>query len=482
MSSRPPAVSAPPVDRALPEGFRIRLNARARRWADGSVLVGGSPWRISRLKPPAQDLVRRLADAGSIGLVLHLPIHLTVARMLLDRGFADPLPTVTADHDPAAATVIPAMDHPDNLDAVLASLDPGLVVVVDDGSRDPDAVTNIAHSHGARIIRHGVNRGPAAARNTGLAATNSPIVAFIDSDCIAEPGWPGRLLHHFEDPGVAAVASRIASDHGLGSVLERYDTTRSSLDMGSKAELVRPGARLGFVPSAALLVRRSALAGGGFDEGLRLGEDVDLIWRLTEAGWLVRYDPDSVVRHRPRARLRDWIVRKYEYGTSAADLHARHPGRLTPAHLSSWNLATLALFAAGHPVVASSVTGAATAMLWHQIRDLPRSHQLAARTVAQGLLADSASIGHLLRREWWPIGAAALLLAPRSRTARVAAVCMLAPIALEWATHRLPLDPVRYAGLRLIDDASYGSGVISSAVKDCSWKTLLPHVKWPSRP
>jgi mycofactocin system glycosyltransferase len=481
MAARSPGVPAPPADRALPEGFRIRLDTRVRRWADGSVLVGGSPWRISRLKPPAQDLLRRLSSAGSAGLVLHLPMDLTVARMLLDRGFAVPLPNVPTDPCPVPAIVIPAMDHADNLESVLTSLDLQRAVVVDDGSRDPDAISDVVRSHGARLIRHGVNRGPAAARNSGLAATDSPVVAFIDSDCIAAPGWPGHLLYHFEDPGVAAVASRVASDHGLGSVLDRYDATHSSLDMGGRPELVRPGARLGFVPSAALLVRRSALAESGFDEELRLGEDVDLIWRLTEAGWLVRYDPDSVVRHRPRPHLRDWIVRKYEYGTSAADLEARHAGRLTPARVSAWNLATLALFAAGQPVVASAVTVAATAMFWRQVRDLPRSPQLAARTVGQGLLADSAGIGHLLRREWWPLGAAALLLAPTSRTARVATACMLAPIALEWAAKRPDLDPLRYAGLRLIDDAAYGSGVISSAVRARRWATLLPHVRWPGK-
>ena len=48
--------------------------------------------------------------------------------------------------------------------------------------------------------------------------------------------------------------------------------------------------RVAYVPTAALLVRRAAL-GDGFDESLRNGEDVDLVWRLIEAGWRVRYEP-----------------------------------------------------------------------------------------------------------------------------------------------------------------------------------------------
>lgn len=478
MPRRPPTVPAPPVDRALPQGFRIRLDPRVRSWGDGSILIGGSPWRISRLKPAVQDLVRRLSIAGFEGLVLDASMDLTVARLLLDRGFADPLPPVAGPR-PTAEVVIPAMDHADNLDAILASLEPQHAVVVDDGSQNPRAVTAVAMAHGAQLIVHAANQGPAAARNSGVAATASPVVAFIDSDCIAEPNWPAGLLHHFDDPGVAAVAPRIAPVDGNRSVLERYEATRSSLDMGRRPELVRPGARLGFVPSASLLVRRSALGAGGFDEDLRLGEDVDLVWRLVETGWLVRYDPTVVVRHRTRTNPGEWLRRRYEYGTSAPHLEARHPGRLAPAHVSSWNLTTLALVAKGRPVLAGTVTATATAMLWRHVRDLPGSPLLAARTVGLGLLSDSAAIGHLLRREWWPVGVAALALAPRSRAARIAAACMLTPIALEWATERPPLDPIRYTLLRLLDDAAYGGGVIAASARSRTLRPLLPSIRWP---
>ena len=476
------ALPPPPRNRELPAGFVIRLDPRVRRWADGSILIGGAPWRISRLKPPVQELVRRLAEAGVEGLILKTATDLAVARLLLDRGFADPLPSLTAAARPAATIVIPAMDNSGNLDSVLISLKPQSAVVIDDGSLEPDRVTAVAGAHAAQLIHHAVNRGPAAARNTGLAATDSVVVAFIDSDCIAEPGWPGSLLHHFDDPAVGAVAPRVAPTTDGRSVLERYESTRSSLDMGDRPELVRPGARLGFLPSASLLIRRTALGTGGFDEDLRLGEDVDLVWRLVDNGWLVRYDPTSVVRHRTRSHPRDWLVRRFQYGTSAPELEARHPGRLTPARISSWNLATLALLSLGRPAAGAAVTLTASGFLWGEIRHLPRSPALAARTVGQGLAADSAAIGHLFRREWWPVGTAALIMAPRLRCARVVAASMLAPILLEWATKRPPIDPFRYTALRLVDDAAYGSGVIAASIRSRTMRTLLPTIRWPRWP
>lgn len=237
--------------------------------------------------------------------------------------------------------------------------------------------------------------------------------------------------------------------------------------------------RFGFVPSAAIIIRRSAIEGAAFDEDLRVGEDVDLVWRLIESGWHVRYDPEVVVRHEIRTDPRQWLTRKFEYGTSAPDLDERHPGNLTPARLTAWNVAVLFLLARGKPVAAASVVTAASIALSVTIRSLPRGGLLAGRVVVQGLLADSASIGLLLRREWWPIGVVALALTPKSRVARLAVATMLVPIGSEWLTRERHLDPIRYTALRLADDASYGTGVIFSSLRARTFGPLLPKMQFP---
>jgi GT2 family glycosyltransferase len=81
-----------------------------------------------------------------------------------------------------------------------------------------------------------------------------------------------------------------------------------------------------YVPSAALIVRTPVR----FDEQLRYGEDVDLIWRLKDEGHRVVYDPSVVVLHHERDTLR----RTFRYGTSAAPLAARHPTRLRHVNLT----------------------------------------------------------------------------------------------------------------------------------------------------
>jgi len=442
------------------------------------MLIGGAPWRISRLAQAAGELASRVASAGSAGLVLNQEAHLRIARVLLDRGLVDPMP---ADLDPPGAVevVIPVFNDSEGLAKLLGSMPESRSTVVDDGSQDSAHIADLVASSGGTLLRHRHNLGPAAARNTGLARTRAPFIAFIDADCIATPDWAHRLLHHFHDPRVAAVAPRVLPESEARTLLQRYEQTRSSLDMGPTAELVLHGARRQFVPSAALVVRRASLTGPGFDEGLRVGEDVDLVWRLTQAGWLVRYDPSVTVRHRMRAKPSHWFARRYRYGTSAPALEHRHPGQLAPARPSAWTLSVLALAAAKQPAIALSVTGAACGLLWWRLRGTPHAAGLAARTVAQGTVADAASLGHLLRREWWPAGWAALAAAPAWRPARLAALTMIAPLAWDWAIDRPGIDPVRYAALRLLDDAAYGSGVIASCARARMAAPLIPVVRWP---
>ena len=468
------------MDRSLPAGTVLRLAPHVRSWANSAALIGGSPWRVSRMTGAARTVAVNLVGSGSTGVVASDPKTLAIFRMMVDRGFAIVVPGAASGSGfVSVSVVIPAMDRTYSLDRTLASLaGPGDVIVVDDGSADPSALLSVAASHGASVAVHAVNRGPAAARNTGIAASSGEFVAFLDSDCVAPPGWPGSMLHHFADPAVAAVAPRVRANPSGRSLIDRYEATRSSLDMGVFPELVRPGSRLGFVPTAALMVRRSAL-GTGFDEDLRLGEDVDLVWRLTDAGWHVLYDPSVIVAHATRARPREWLTRRFEYGTSAAALSARHPDKLTPARVSVWNLAALGLLAVGRPRAGVVVAGGAAGALSRQLKALDNPELLAARIVGQGVVADAAGIGHLLRREWWPAGAAALALSPRSRIARTLAACMLAPIAWEYATRRPRLDPVRYLGLRLLDDAAYGTGVLASCVRARTLAPATPAIRMP---
>ncbi|MFD0905413.1 mycofactocin biosynthesis glycosyltransferase MftF, partial [Actinomadura sediminis] len=347
-----------------PADFPIALDEGTSLWSGGRVATGGAPWKVVRLADAARPRIAALRRAGGRGLADPSPVGRAVARPLLDHWLAPPVPAPRpGPHE--VTVVIPAYGRADELERCLAAVEGLPVIVVDDASPDPRPLRRAAGAAGARLVRHAVNRGPAAARNTGLRLVETPLAALVDSDCRPEAGWLDVLVPHFDDPRVAAVAPRVRPDPGDRRLLARYETARSALDMGVRPALVRPGGRLGFVPTATLLVRVAAVrdlgSGGAFDEGLRLGEDVDFVWRLGDLGWNVRYEPDARVAHTARLRPVDWARRRHEYGTSAADLARRHPGRLAPARPSMWNLAVLGLLARGRPGLAAACSAVAAA-------------------------------------------------------------------------------------------------------------------------
>jgi len=378
--------------------MRLRPDPGARLVAGGSVLVGGSPVRVLRLtRAGARQVTSWFAGAP----VPAATAARTLARRLLDAGIADPdfgdpglarqddadPDRVPADRTarpprdaavpqgpgPADVTVvIPVRDRHAELDRCLSGLRAPAsssdesrapqIIVVDDASADPAAIAAIAARHGASVIHRPVNGGPGAARNTGLAAAETGFVAFLDSDCVPKPGWLGRLLPHFADPAVGAVAPRIVPHQAGAGWLARYEGASSTLDMGARPSIVRPGACVSYVPGAALVVRRSA-AGDGFRDGMYVGEDVDFVWRLAATGWRVRYEPGATMGHDHRVTFRAWFARRADYGTSAAALEDLHPGAVRPLYASWWTVGAWTAALAGRPVTAAALTATATALL-----------------------------------------------------------------------------------------------------------------------
>jgi mycofactocin system glycosyltransferase len=474
-----------PGDELVPAGFRLRPDAGARMLAGGTVITGGYPTRVLRLSAAG---ARHVADWWSGTPVPDNPKARALARRLLDTGIAHPAldgprPGVTSE----VTVVIPVRDRHAELARCLAGLagtgqaEAPRVIVVDDGSDDQAAIKSAAAAAGASVLRRPVNGGPAAARNTGLAAADTPLVAFLDSDCVPSPGWLDALLPHFTDPAVGAVAPRILPHEAGHTWLARYEGASSTLDMGQRPSIVRPGSRVPYVPGAALVVRKEA-AGAGFVEDMQVGEDVDFVWRLGASGWRVRYEPAASMGHQHRVRLRQWFARRKDYGTSAAALELRHPGAVRPLYASVWTAVAWLAAALGHPEAGAVVTGTGITLLARRLaqvtgEDWPRpvgsaAWRMAARQAGGGTLAAARPLGSAISRTWWPAALPAALAVRRLRLPLAALV--LAPPLLDWLDRRPPLDPARYVAARLLDDAGYSLGVWQGCVVRRTVRPLLP--------
>ncbi|MFC7401827.1 mycofactocin biosynthesis glycosyltransferase MftF [Citricoccus sp. GCM10030269] len=404
----------PPPDSTavLPNGSRVRLAARR---FPGGLLESTLRPALARIHvderslPPAQGI-----------LEVDGPASAALARRLTDQDLAVTVPS--AQPEPPCLThlsvVVPVRDRAEALDRLLCRLLGGLpeerrprVIVVNDASADAPRLSAVTARHGAHQVDLPVNVGPAGARNAGLAHVETPFVAFVDSDVAVTAEQLERLLAEFSDPLLAVTAPRVVAPRtpartrtdppawGVHAALARYERWMGPLDVGSTPGLVGPSRRLTYVPSACWVARTSTV-GDGFSAELRVGEDVDLVWRLTDAGWRVRYVPDVNVAHTTREDAAGWWRQHAGYGLSSAPLAQRHPGRLAPARYNATGLAVAASMMAPWPVFALTSAAAYSLSWWRLRRRMDRfdsADAVAGRLAWAGL---SANVGQTASWSW----------------------------------------------------------------------------------
>jgi mycofactocin system glycosyltransferase len=457
--------------RRLPDGFTVRMRDDVRVAGSGRLLVGGSPVRVVKLT----ELARSWISDGL--LTVDGAASELLAGRLLDGNLADPALVDLSGALADITVVIPVRDRPEQLDRCLAALRPLPCVVVDDQSLYPELVADVIARHGATLVSLPVNMGPAGARNAGLRRVATPYVAFVDSDVTVYADTISRLARHFADDRVALVGPRVRS---LTSERprwhERFDAHSSSLDLNDRGCSVRPGAAVAWLPGACLVGRVDRL-GAGFADELRVGEDVDLVWRLVDDGYVVRYDPDETAGHDARSTIRGWLGRKVVYGTGGAVLAARHGDRTAVAALSpTVALAAAAILARGKwslPVAGIALLRTRSGLV-AELPDDPERGAVATSLACRGLCWAVRQEAALLLRHWWPAAAMAAIVSPTTRRLLVSA----ALVDLAQGLTAKPDPATAFVGRRL-DDMAYGVGLWLGAARAGSWRCL--RVRRPGR-
>jgi cellulose synthase/poly-beta-1,6-N-acetylglucosamine synthase-like glycosyltransferase len=230
-------------------------------------------------------------------------------------------------NSPTVAVVIPARNAEDTiadcLDALLAGDYPEgrrETLVVDNASTDRTAALA-----GARPVRllHEPRPGVSQARNRGIAGSEGEIVAFLDADCIPEPGWLSELVRPLEDPAVAAVAGRL--EHAPSSTAAERQAARMLGDWQRFAVSSRPP----YVVTANAAFRREVLErAGGFDPHLTRAQDVELGFRLRalpDRG--IAYSEGAVARHRHHSTQLAFFRQQLGWAYGAGLVEAKHGGR-----------------------------------------------------------------------------------------------------------------------------------------------------------
>lgn len=430
--------------------MRYRLDSSWRR-PNNNTVIAGSPLRVFRLTDSG---ARVLDDVETISAQTPTGAQQQLLDRFVDAGALHPLPTSGPFTVDDVTIVVPAYNR-------LPTWSAARTIIVDDGSNPPLDGAN---------LRHDVNRGPGAARNTGLEDVTTPLVAFVDTDVsFTNDSWLAPLLAHFADDRVALVAPRIRSAPAP-TWLASYEQRNSPLDLGDEPARISAGTRVSYVPAAAIVCRVDAVrAIGGFDEALRTGEDVDLVWRLGAAGHRCRYEPSSSVWHQPRNSLAALLRQRFGFGRSAAPLATRHPGALAPLRLSPWSALVWLLALCRRPVLATGVLVGEIVALARKLRVVPPIESV--RLVGLGTLAAGRQLADAVARVWWPL---ALLVAAISRRSRLPIAAAFVTPAVVATVRQRSAQPLFDAPIQALDRTAYGAGVWAGAVAEGDVTALLP--------
>jgi cellulose synthase/poly-beta-1,6-N-acetylglucosamine synthase-like glycosyltransferase/spore germination protein YaaH/peptidoglycan/xylan/chitin deacetylase (PgdA/CDA1 family) len=242
-----------------------------------------------------------------ISFIFMTGILLVSARALIIGllALAEKLRPNPADHPeykPNVTVMIPAYNEEsvivDTVRSALASVYPKLeILVIDDGSSDRTAElvrSNFGSDPRVRLLLQ-PNRGKPAALNHALSEATGEIVVSIDADTIVDPEAVPRLVRHFVNPKVGAVAGNV-------KVMNRnkWLTRWQALEYITSQNLEKRAFDLlnciPVVPGAAGAWRTDLLRANGGFSGDTVAEDTDLTLTIRRNGWKILYDEDAIGR------------------------------------------------------------------------------------------------------------------------------------------------------------------------------------------
>jgi glycosyltransferase involved in cell wall biosynthesis len=238
---------------------------------------------------------------------------------------------------PRVSVVVCAYNAARTMDKCLASLEhlnyPDYeVIVVNDGSTDRTLAISESYPY-CRIISQ-ENKGLGVARNVGAEAATGEIVAYTDSDCVADPDWLNYLAGAMEAKGLVACGGPNFPPPEDELVPEAV-----AVSPGAPCPVLLDDEIAEHIAGCNMAFRRDVLLGiGGFDAVFRAaGDDVDICWRLQDAGHAIGYSAAATVWHFRRNTVPAYIRQQKGYGKAEALVFAKHPARFNAFGQAKWS-------------------------------------------------------------------------------------------------------------------------------------------------
>ena len=401
------------------------------------------------------------------------------------RGF----PFMEDDDLPFVSIIIPVRNRPKDISACLISLEQldypkekKEIIVVDDASDDNTPET-VRHFPEAGLICLTEHSQASFCRNRAARKAKGEILAFIDSDCVADPSWLRELVPAFRDESLGAVGGLVDSYYNKKN-LDQYETVKSALKIGSWYKRSMEKERFFYVPFCNFLVRRELFFKlDGLREELHVGEDVDFCWRLQDSGAMLEYRPVGRVFHKHRNSLLPFCSRRFDYGTSEPLLQKLHPGRIKklflPPHESIfWTLLSLSLFFKSILILilCAGIFASDTLNRYSKLhkRKLPISFFTLCQAVIRSYLSFLYHLCSFVSRYYLIPG---LLLLPLFPVSAGLIICMhLTAGVADYCIRKTRMNPISFLFFFSLEQLSYQAGVWWGCVLHRTAAPVLPRL------
>ena len=205
------------------------------------------------------------------------------------------------------------------------------VVIVDDGSRDRTADISMDFPE-FRLIRQ-PNKGLSVARNVGMQAARGEIIAYTDSDCVVDPHWLTLMVRSMIEGNFDGCGGPNYAPHEDGRI-----EASCAASPGAPCHVLIADDRAEHLAGCNMLFSKAALAKiGGFDpQFTSAGDDVDICWRMLDAGFKLGFSPAAFVWHFRRNTVKAYYGQQRGYGRAEAMLHRRYPERFNVMGQIAW--------------------------------------------------------------------------------------------------------------------------------------------------
>ncbi|MGM0655561.1 MAG: mycofactocin biosynthesis glycosyltransferase MftF [Thermodesulfobacteriota bacterium] len=396
--------------------------------------------------------------------------------------------TFMEDEDlPFVSIIIPVRNRSKDISACLTSLgqldypkQKKEIIVVDDASDDntPETVRNFPE---VGLIALTENSQVSFCRNRAAESAKGDILAFIDSDCTADPSWLRELVPAFRDKSLGAMGGLVDSYYNKKN-LDQYETVKSALKIASWYKRSTKKEPFFYLPFCNFLVRRELFFKlDGLREELHVGEDVDFCWRLQDSGAMLEYRPVGRVFHKHRNRPFTFCSRRFDYGTSEPLLQKCHPDRIKklflPPHESFfWSLLCLSLFFKSISVfiLCTFIFASDTVNRYSKLqkRKVPISFVTICQAVIRSYLSFVYHLSSFVSRYYLIPG---LLLLPFFPKLTAVIICMhLTAGVAEYCIKKACMNPIPFLFFFSLEQLSYQAGVWWGCFLNGNTKPVLP--------